>query len=77
MGVQVIQSAISLLAAIPAAFIHALNFLIASSRPLVLLSTRDGYERIHLAGKNVSQELIKLGAGSLASDAQYASRRVC
>lgn len=47
-GVQVVQSAIGLLATLPAALIHALDFLVAASRTLVLLRTWDGHKREHL-----------------------------
>ena len=41
MGIQVIQRSVSLLTSIPTALIHALNFLIPSSRSLVLLGARN------------------------------------
>jgi len=42
MGVQVVQRAICLLAPVPTALVHALNFFISSSRSLVLLGARNG-----------------------------------
>ena len=39
--VQMVESTISLLATVPSALVHALNFLITSSGSLVLLSARD------------------------------------
>lgn len=41
MGVEVVQCAISLLAAIPTTLVHALDFFITSARALVLLGTRN------------------------------------
>lgn len=46
--VQVVESAIRLLAAVPAALVHALNLLVATTGPLVLLRTRDGNEGVDL-----------------------------
>jgi hypothetical protein len=43
-----VQCAISLLAAVPTALVHALDFFVTSSRTLVLLGTRDRDERINL-----------------------------
>lgn len=47
-GIQVVESTVGLFTAIPAALVHALNFLIASSGPFVLLRTRNRDERIDL-----------------------------
>lgn len=47
--VQVVQSAVGFLAALPAALVHALNLFIPSSRSLVLLCARDRYETINRA----------------------------
>jgi hypothetical protein len=47
-GVQVVQRAVGLLAAVPAALVHALDLLVASARALVLLRTGDGDERVDL-----------------------------
>ena len=58
MGIQMIQCAISLLAAVPTTLVHALDFFVTSSRTLVLLGTRDRDERINLP--NVV--LLKLAA---------------
>lgn len=46
--VEMVQSAIGLLTSIPAALVHALDFLIASTRALVLLSAGDRNERVNL-----------------------------
>ena len=48
MRVQVIESAVGLFAAIPAALVHALDFFISSSRSFVLLRTRNRNERVDL-----------------------------
>jgi hypothetical protein len=45
-GIQVVKGSIGLLATLPAALVHALDFFIASSGTLVLLRTRDWHERI-------------------------------
>jgi hypothetical protein len=42
--VKMVQSAVGLLATVPAALVHALNLLVTSSRALVLLCPRDGYK---------------------------------
>jgi hypothetical protein len=47
-SVKVIQCAVRLFATLPAALIHALDFLITAARSLVLLSARYGDERINL-----------------------------
>jgi hypothetical protein len=48
MSIEMVQCAISLLAAIPTTLVHALDFLITSARALVLLGTGDGDERVNL-----------------------------
>lgn len=48
MGVEVVQSAISLFAPVVATFIHALDFFVPPSRPLVLLCPRNGDKAIDL-----------------------------
>ena len=50
--VQVVEGTICLLAAVPAALVHALNLLIATTGPLVLLCTRDGNEGVDLSITN-------------------------
>lgn len=45
-SVQMVESAVGLLAAIPAALVHTLNLLVAATGALMLLSTWDGDERI-------------------------------
>ena len=47
-GIEMVQSSVGLLAAVPATLVHALDFFIPPARPLVLLRTRDGHERVHL-----------------------------
>ena len=47
-GIEMVQGTVRLLAAIPAALVHSLNLLITPARPLVLLRTWDGHERVHL-----------------------------
>ena len=46
--IQVIQGSVGLLATLPPAFVHALDFFVATTRTLVLLRTRDRDKRIHL-----------------------------
>jgi len=48
MSIEVVQRAVSLLAAIPTTLVHALNFLVTSTGSLVLLGTRDRNERVYL-----------------------------
>lgn len=48
MRVKMVQCAVSLLAALPSAFIHALDFFVAATGTLVLLRTWDRHERIDL-----------------------------
>lgn len=48
MGVEVVKSAIGLLATIPSTLVHSLNFLVSSSRSLVLLCARNGDKRVDL-----------------------------
>jgi len=48
MGIEMVQRAVSLLAALPAALIHALNLLVPPPGPLVLLSARNGDEAVDL-----------------------------
>jgi hypothetical protein len=48
MGVEVVQCAIGLLASIVATLVHALNLLVASPGPLVLLCARNRDEAIDL-----------------------------
>ncbi len=48
MRIKVVQCPICLLAALPSALVHTLNFLIAAARALVLLSTGDGDEGVDL-----------------------------
>jgi len=47
-SVQVVQCAVGLFATVPAALVHALDFLVSSAWTLVLLSTRNGDERVNL-----------------------------
>lgn len=47
-GVQVVQGAIGLLATVPAALVHALDFLVTSTGTLVLLGAGDGDEGVDL-----------------------------
>ena len=44
MGIQVVQGSVRLLASVPTALVHALNLLIATTWPLVLLCSRNGHE---------------------------------
>ncbi len=47
-GVEVVQGTVSLLAPIPSTFVHALNFLITTSRTLVLLGAGNRNEGVNL-----------------------------
>lgn len=47
-GVEMVQSTVSLFATVPATFVHALNLFISSSRTLMLLRAGDGHERVNL-----------------------------
>jgi hypothetical protein len=49
--VQVVQGSVRLLAAVPAALVHALNLLVASARALVLLGAGNGDEGVDLGSK--------------------------
>jgi len=57
MSIEVVQRAVSLLAAIPTTLVHALNFLVTSTGSLVLLGTRDRNERVYLVAKLVRTSL--------------------
>lgn len=46
MCVEVVKRAVRLFAPVPTTFIHALDFLVASARALVLLGARDGDEGV-------------------------------
>lgn len=48
MRIEMVQSAVCLFAAIPAALVHALNLLVAASGTLVLLGTGNRDERVDL-----------------------------
>jgi hypothetical protein len=47
-SIQVIQGAIGLFAAIPAALVHSLNFLVSTTRSLVLLRARNRNKGVNL-----------------------------
>jgi hypothetical protein len=47
-SIQMIKCSVGLLAAIPSALVHALNFFITSPRTLVLLRTGNRDERVNL-----------------------------
>jgi hypothetical protein len=51
--VQVVKGAIGLLTSVPAAFVHALDFLVSSARSLVLLCAWNWDKRVD-GGKRVS-----------------------
>lgn len=53
MCIQVVERAICLLATIPPALVHSLNFFISTARSLVLLSTWNRNEGIDLANASV------------------------
>ena len=47
-GIKMVQSSVSLLTAIPATLVHALDFFVSSTGSLVLLSTGNRDERVDL-----------------------------
>lgn len=47
MCIQMVQCPVRLFAPIPTALVHSLDLFISPARSLVLLRTRDGYERIN------------------------------
>lgn len=55
MCVEMVQCAVSLLAAIPTTLVHALNLLISSTGSLMLLGTGDRNERVYLVAKLLRQ----------------------
>jgi len=57
-----VQSTICFFAAIPAALVHSLYFLVSTSWALVLLSTRDRDERVNLHRSKISKEVLVAGA---------------
>ena len=59
MSVEMVQSAVGLLASVPATLVHALDFLVSSPRPLMLLSARNRNKRVDLE----SRILISTGQG--------------
>lgn len=52
MGVEMVQGPVSLLAAIPPAFVHALDFFIPPAGSLMLLGPRDWDKRVDLQAEN-------------------------
>jgi hypothetical protein len=56
--IQVVERAVGLLAAVPAALVHALDLFVASARALVLLGTGDGDERVDLKGEDGSANSV-------------------
>lgn len=48
MSIEMVEGAVGLLAAVPAALVHPLDLFIAPSRSLVLLCTGDRYEGVDL-----------------------------
>lgn len=46
--VQVVESTVGLLTTVPAALVHALDFLISATWALVLLRARDGHKTVDL-----------------------------
>jgi hypothetical protein len=45
-GIEMVEGAVGLLAALPAALVHALDLLVAAARALMLLGAGDGNERV-------------------------------
>ena len=68
-----VKGTIGLLAAIPAALVHALNFLVAPPGTLVLLRTRNGNERVN-GGERVTA--LKTRQSRISIDARIARKRV-
>lgn len=73
MRVEMVQSAVGLLASIPAALVHALDFLIASAGALVLLRAWDGHERVNLAGSLLRSRGWGLGIDWVAGSQRRSS----
>ena len=61
--VEMIKCAVRLFAPIPTTLVHALNLFIAATRALVLLSSGNGHERVHLLPELVSAPLEKCLVG--------------
>jgi hypothetical protein len=62
MRIEMVQGAISFLASIPTALVHALNLFVSSPRPLVLLSAGNWNERVYLkgtSGQNTEQKGVQ------------------
>ena len=58
--IEMVQSAVRLLAALKAALVHALDFFVPAAGALVLLRPGDGYERIHLLNRvSIRRQKIK------------------
>ena len=66
-SVQMVQSAVRLLAAIPATLVHALNLLIAAPRALVLLRARNRHERVD-GGQRVASLQFQVSNAPLSND---------
>ena len=71
--VEVIESAVGFFAAIPAALVHAFNFLEAAARTLVLSGTGDGDERVDLGQGVVSGRIS--GAFTILLLCRHRTRR--
>jgi hypothetical protein len=80
-GVQVVQSAIGFFASVPAALVHALNFLISSAGSLVLLRAWNWHERVHRRQWVTALQLIEKSAKSafetVQKDASLCNQTKC
>jgi hypothetical protein len=61
--VQMVQSTVGLLAAVPTALVHALDLLVSPAGALVLLGTRNGDERVNLSRVSTAPKPDKLQRG--------------
>jgi hypothetical protein len=76
MCIQVVQGSIRLLASLPPAFVHALNFLITTTRSLVLLRSRDRNKRINLyKNKRLAKRDVLILGPTVASKFLLESQR--
>lgn len=73
MSIEVVQGAVGLLASIVAALVHALNLLISSPRPLVLLCTWKRNERVDLTRNLVSKNSKDIKNGGLRQSMEPAA----
>lgn len=70
MRIEVIESTIGLLATVPAALVHSLNFLVAPTGALVLLRARNGNE-----AEDLVEQIRQLGRGRRESSRNQVGTR--